>query len=183
MPECTEQFPFTIPTLRFTMDDERTSDNPERPQPVKKMSLLTPVKIETPDSGRRMSEPCRFYIPPQCNNKLSPRSARKRDARRNSKTDSKDQKDSPPETPLGPKPCNCEDCRSSSPLPPGYGPETLSPGYDQMQKSLLEVPWNEDYAEASSDDLSSEWDSDVPEPPPPIQKVIWMKLFASLKRY
>lgn len=68
---------------------------------------------------------------------------------------------------------------------PGGGPEALrpitvacatpcsqssssvTPGYEQYQKSLLEVPWRHaEYGEASSDDLSSEWDSDVPEPPP-----------------
>jgi hypothetical protein len=38
-------------------------------------------------------------------------------------------------------------------------------GYELYQKSLLEVPWpHAEYGEASSDDLSSEWDSDVPEP-------------------
>lgn len=36
-------------------------------------------------------------------------------------------------------------------------------GYEQYQKSLLEVPSNADYGDASSDDLSSEWDSDVPD--------------------
>ncbi|XP_028166119.1 inositol-trisphosphate 3-kinase A isoform X1 [Ostrinia furnacalis] len=176
MPEWTDQFTFTIPIIRYTMEPEDQSES-ERQQPMtKKMSLLTPVKIETPDSGRRNSEPTRYYIPPQCNNRLSPRSARKRDNRRNSKTDLKD--DSPPKDTLGPKPCNCEDCRASSPLPPGYGPQTLSPGYDQMKSSLLEVPWTEDYTEASSDDLSSEWDSDVPEPPRPVQKQSerWRKL-------
>ncbi|XKL64205.1 hypothetical protein PGB90_004291 [Kerria lacca] len=41
-----------------------------------------------------------------------------------------------------------------------------APGYEQYQKSLLEVPLlHTEYGEASSDDLSSEWDSDVPEPP------------------
>lgn len=39
----------------------------------------------------------------------------------------------------------------------------LSSGYAQYQKGLLEVPLPRDYGEASSDDLSSEWDSDVPE--------------------
>lgn len=170
MPECTEQLSFTIPIIRYTMDPEES----ERQTLTKKMSLVTTVKIETPDSGRRLSEPTRYYIPPQCNNRLSPRSARKRDARRNSK--SKVDDDSPPRESLGPKPCNCEDCRASSPLPPGYGPHSLSPGYDQMKISLLEVPWNEDYTEASSDDLSSEWDSDVPDPPPPTQKVNYKEI-------
>ena len=43
-------------------------------------------------------------------------------------------------------------------------PSNCSPGYTQYQKSLLEVPLPRDYGDASSDDLSSEWDSDVPEP-------------------
>ncbi|KAG8226972.1 hypothetical protein J437_LFUL009523 [Ladona fulva] len=42
----------------------------------------------------------------------------------------------------------------------------LCPGYEQYQKALLEVPWPPDYGEASSDDLSSEWDSDAPEAVP-----------------
>ncbi|KAF0768069.1 inositol-trisphosphate 3-kinase B isoform X3, partial [Aphis craccivora] len=47
------------------------------------------------------------------------------------------------------------------------GLTSAAPGYEQYQKSLLEVPWpHAEYGEASSDDLSSEWDSDVPEPPP-----------------
>ncbi|KAG6463111.1 hypothetical protein O3G_MSEX013674 [Manduca sexta] len=176
MPECTEQFAFTIPVIRYTMEEDRPTD--ERQQLTKKMSLLAPVKIETPDSGRRLSEPTRYYIPPQCNNRLSPRSARRREVRRNSRTDLKD--DSPTKE-FGPKPCVCEDCRASSPLPPGYGPQSLSPGYDQMKISLLDVPWTEDYTEASSDDLSSEWDSDVPEPPPPTQKVnLLLQTYTSL---
>lgn len=37
-------------------------------------------------------------------------------------------------------------------------------GYDQYLKQyLLQVPMPKDYGEPSSDDLSSEWDSDVPE--------------------
>lgn len=39
----------------------------------------------------------------------------------------------------------------------------LSPGYAQYQMDLLEVPMPRDYGDASSDDLSSEWDSDVQE--------------------
>lgn len=42
----------------------------------------------------------------------------------------------------------------------------LSPGYAQYQMDLLEVPWPTNYGDASSDDLSSEWDSDVQEPQP-----------------
>ena len=38
--------------------------------------------------------------------------------------------------------------------------------------SLLEVPWSADYGEASSDDLSSEWDSDVADTPPTQQPEI-----------
>lgn len=165
MPECTDQFAFTIPIIQYTMDPDDGTDDGARQQPlVKKMSLLTPVKIETPETGRRMSEPTKCYIPPQCNNRLSPRSARKCNTRKNSRSDINA---STKEKSIGPKPCNCNDCRASSPLPPGYGPQNVSPGYDQYQKSLLEVPWSEDYTEASSDDLSSEWDSDVAEPPLP----------------
>lgn len=40
---------------------------------------------------------------------------------------------------------------------------SLCPGYEQYQMSLLEVPMPRDYGDASSDDLSSEWDSDVAE--------------------
>ncbi|EAL42027.4 AGAP002194-PA [Anopheles gambiae str. PEST] len=40
---------------------------------------------------------------------------------------------------------------------------SLCPGYEQYQMSLLEVPMPRDYGDASSDDLSSEWDSDVPD--------------------
>lgn len=36
-------------------------------------------------------------------------------------------------------------------------------GYEQYNMSLLEVPLSRDYCEPSSDDLSSEWDSDVPD--------------------
>lgn len=39
----------------------------------------------------------------------------------------------------------------------------FSHGYEQYQRSFLEVPLPRDYGYASSDDLSSEWDSDVPE--------------------
>lgn len=39
----------------------------------------------------------------------------------------------------------------------------LSTGYAQYQMDLLEVPMPRDYGDASSDDLSSEWDSDVQE--------------------
>lgn len=47
--------------------------------------------------------------------------------------------------------------RSSS---PSNG--SLCSGYVQYSKMLLEVPMPRDYGYASSDDLSSEWDSDVP---------------------
>lgn len=36
-------------------------------------------------------------------------------------------------------------------------------GYEQYKMSLLEVPLSRDYCDPSSDDLSSEWDSDVPD--------------------
>lgn len=39
----------------------------------------------------------------------------------------------------------------------------MSSGYEQYQMSLLTVPMSRDYCDPSSDDLSSEWDSDVPE--------------------
>lgn len=42
-------------------------------------------------------------------------------------------------------------------------PSTMSPGYEQYQMAFLEVPLPRDYGEASSDDLSSEWDSDAPD--------------------
>lgn len=43
----------------------------------------------------------------------------------------------------------------------------MSPGYEQYQMQLLEVPWPRgDYGDASSDDLSSEWDSDAPDSKP-----------------
>jgi hypothetical protein len=71
-------------------------------------------------------------------------------------------------------PCRRHHCRaSSSGWSPTHHSQLLSPGYEQYQKSLLEVPWSADYGEASSDDLSSEWDSDVPDgPPPPPPKVV-----------
>lgn len=50
--------------------------------------------------------------------------------------------------------------RSPSPHPQPLA-STMSPGYEQYQMSLLEVPLPRDYGEASSDDLSSEWDSDA----------------------
>lgn len=61
---------------------------------------------------------------------------------------------------------------------PPHQSQLLSSGYEQYQKSLLEVPWPADYGEASSDDLSSEWDSDVPDgpPPPPSKPSGWRKL-------
>lgn len=47
---------------------------------------------------------------------------------------------------------------------PSHSPSgSLCPGYEQYQMSLLEVPMPWDYGDASSDDLSSEWDSDVPD--------------------
>ncbi len=53
-----------------------------------------------------------------------------------------------------PSPINSSDARRII----GY-----SHGYEQYQKSFLEVPLHRDYGYASSDDLSSEWDSDVPD--------------------
>ncbi|XP_056644862.1 uncharacterized protein LOC130450484 [Diorhabda sublineata] len=60
--------------------------------------------------------------------------------------------------------------RSNSPSSPILGSRRGSTtGYEQYQKSLLEVPICVDYGDPSSDDLSSEWDSDVPEPKKEIQ--------------
>lgn len=53
--------------------------------------------------------------------------------------------------------------RSPSPLNETKKLIGFSHGYEQYQKSFLEVPLPRDYGYASSDDLSSEWDSDVPE--------------------
>ncbi|BES93066.1 inositol-trisphosphate 3-kinase [Nesidiocoris tenuis] len=51
------------------------------------------------------------------------------------------------------------------PPSPRY-PPLAALGYEQYSRSLLDVPVHlVEYGEASSDDLSSEWDSDVPEPP------------------
>lgn len=56
--------------------------------------------------------------------------------------------------------------RSASPSSPNLSSRRGSAtGYEQYQKSLLEVPFCVDYGDPSSDDLSSEWDSDVPEVP------------------
>lgn len=57
--------------------------------------------------------------------------------------------------------------RSCSPASPRHRKKSdvLAPGYEQYQRSLLEVPVSTDYGYASSDDLSSEWDSDVPDVP------------------
>lgn len=63
--------------------------------------------------------------------------------------------------------------RSPSPFRKSPSPFRRSPspmagyGYELYQKSLLEVPYIPEYGDASSDDLSSEWDSDVPDVPPP----------------
>ncbi|KAF2905669.1 hypothetical protein ILUMI_00508 [Ignelater luminosus] len=53
--------------------------------------------------------------------------------------------------------------RSSNHCNSRRGSTITATGYEQYQKSLLEVPSNADYGDASSDDLSSEWDSDVPD--------------------
>ncbi|XP_031638732.1 inositol-trisphosphate 3-kinase A-like isoform X4 [Contarinia nasturtii] len=52
----------------------------------------------------------------------------------------------------------------------------LSPGYAQYQMDLLEVPMPRDYGDASSDDLSSEWDSDVQESQRSPKPSGWRKL-------
>lgn len=67
--------------------------------------------------------------------------------------------------------------RSPSPFRKSPSPFRRSPspmasyGYDAYQKGLLEVPFIPEYGDASSDDLSSEWDSDVPDVPPLKTKV------------
>lgn len=62
--------------------------------------------------------------------------------------------------------------RSRSPSPNPWSPWLLSPGYEQYRQSLLEVPVSPEYGEASSDDLSSEWDSDVQDVSPLVPKVL-----------
>ncbi|XP_005185044.2 uncharacterized protein LOC101889245 [Musca domestica] len=63
--------------------------------------------------------------------------------------------------------------RSPSP----HGANNLCPGYAQYSKSFLEVPLPRDYGYASSDDLSSEWDSDVPTPNSQVKKPSgWRKI-------
>lgn len=57
----------------------------------------------------------------------------------------------------------------------------LSTGYAQYQMALLEVPLPRDYGDASSDDLSSEWDSDVQETHRSPKVFIFMKFFFSFK--
>lgn len=74
--------------------------------------------------------------------------------------------------------------RSASPVNPGSrrGSE-VAPGYEQYQKSLLEVPPSTEYGDASSDDLSSEWDSDVPDIPrseqPKVRSLKFKLIFSS----
>lgn len=64
----------------------------------------------------------------------------------------------------------------------GQSPFNMCPGYVQYQMSLLEVPMPRDYGDASSDDLSSEWDSDVQEPQRS-PKVFILLLFFKLNYY
>lgn len=82
--------------------------------------------------------------------------------------------------------CTCNSSnikRSPSPFRRSPSPFRRSPspmaayGYEIYQKSLLEVPFIPEYGDASSDDLSSEWDSDVPDlPPRPVHpKVCYIK--------
>lgn len=56
----------------------------------------------------------------------------------------------------------------------------FSHGYEQYQKSFLQVPLPKDYGYASSDDLSSEWDSDVPDLD--TSQKVFFKLFYLIKR-
>lgn len=66
--------------------------------------------------------------------------------------------------------------RSPSPLNANDAIMRFSHGYEQYQMSFLEVPLPRDYGDASSDDLSSEWDSDVPDLEP-TQKVFYFLNF------
>lgn len=66
--------------------------------------------------------------------------------------------------------------RSASPSSPGSRRNSVSSGYEQYSKSLLEVPLNADYGDASSDDLSSEWDSDVSDSKTSPKPSGWRKL-------
>lgn len=70
-----------------------------------------------------------------------------------------------------------------SPSPANQSASTLCPGYAQYQKSLLEVPMPRDYGDASSDDLSSEWDSDVPETKSAIKDQKVLILHSRLMRF
>lgn len=111
------------------------------------------VRIDAPDTARKISEPCSRVLQQRLSLLHISRSKTSREG------------SASPEWPIevGKK---SSWCRSPSPT-------SGNTGYDQYQKSLLEVPWCIDYGDASSDDLSSEWDSDVPEPPPPLHpKVI-----------
>ncbi|KAF7269124.1 hypothetical protein GWI33_017814, partial [Rhynchophorus ferrugineus] len=55
-----------------------------------------------------------------------------------------------------------------SPASPNLGGRRGSfTGYEQYQKSLLEVPFYAEYGDPSSDDLSSEWESERDEPKKP----------------
>lgn len=60
--------------------------------------------------------------------------------------------------------------RSPSPMGGSYS------GYEQYQKSLLSVPLIPEYGDASSDDLSSEWDSDVPDVAPTPARTVHSKV-------
>lgn len=62
---------------------------------------------------------------------------------------------------------------------------SLSSGYMQYQMSLLAVPMPRDYGDASSDDLSSEWDSDVPaeRQSPKVNKKIFFYIHKTLREY
>lgn len=60
--------------------------------------------------------------------------------------------------------------RSRSPSPSPWLLSPLSPGYELYRQSLA-VPSSFEYGEASSDDLSSEWDSDVQDVAPFTPKV------------
>lgn len=115
---------------------------------AKRPSMVAEIRIDTVEAPRRQSEPGvlgHHRLHPKQHLRLSPMNSR----RSSSST------------------TNCNDPRRTWRRSPSPSLATLNPGYDQYQKSLLEVPWCADYGDASSDDLSSEWDSDVPEQPVP----------------
>lgn len=129
----------------------------------KRPSMVAEIRIDPVETPRRQSEPGvpTHRLHPR-HLRLSPTHFNKRNSHRGSEHH--------PDTPT-------RGLRRAWRRSPSPSLATLNPGYDQYQKSLLEVPWCADYGDASSDDLSSEWDSDVPEQPPPSLPKVVQKLF------